>query len=393
MTTNSPSHPDALDRSPFDPTAMTSAPTSPTAQSATAMTKPPPSSRRWWSWLARLAITIGLLAFVYWRLDARAVFSHLTGIHLGWYALGALIAITAQGLLATNLRWALRMFGADVTLASAFHAHSIGNFANLFLPSSIGGDVVKSVALRKTASGIVPATSAVLLARGLGVFGVITVAAVGTLFADMHLPGSHIPRMVAVTLGLASTALLLGWLLRGKLARLGTRLCPTKLKPKFVPVFDVVATLRLSDLAGPALIAIGYGFLASLWNCCFGVALGMPINFEVFAFVVPLVFLATLLPISIQGLGVRDKSYTYLLGLFGTAPEMAAAFALLDFSGRVLIGLSGGVFVVFASRRQVAQSPSPLSAEGENLESPATRPATVSIPLSVPLSFDSADSR
>ena len=70
--------------------------------------------------------------------------------------------------------------------------------------------------------------------------------------------------------------------------------------------------------------------------------------------VVPLIALAIVLPISINGVGIREGGMVFLLGQWGVAEEKAVAVGLLWFFATIVTGLFGGV--LFLIDRQSTKS-------------------------------------
>jgi glycosyltransferase 2 family protein len=80
-----------------------------------------------------------------------------------------------------------------------------------------------------------------------------------------------------------------------------------------------------------------YGYLLAL-------SLGIELNPSYFAFIIPVLALVDLLPISISGIGTRDVVLIFLFGLSGVPPEQAVAFSLLYlFTSYWLVALIGAL--------------------------------------------------
>ena len=59
-------------------------------------------------------------------------------------------------------------------------------------------------------------------------------------------------------------------------------------------------------------------------------AVGFELPFVVNLFVIPIINIIALLPISFGGVGVRETSFIFLYGLFGVSPEGALFISILD---------------------------------------------------------------
>ncbi len=123
-------------------------------------------------------------------------------------------------------------------------------------------------------------------------------------------------------------------------------------------------------LVNPDTASVGMRFIRETWNGMFRLSMGMPwvltlvayfifylANFLIFksigislsiidiGFILSLMSLATLIPISLAGFGTREASLVYLLSFYTVKPEIAIIFSLLQFSAFFLWGgIIGWVF-------------------------------------------------
>src|SRR5260370_562762 len=133
-----------------------------------------PARMRW----ARAAMGLTLLALVLWKANAQSVLRSLSTLDARLFALAALLYGACQ--LLSSLRWGLilRAVGAPVRPRRLFALYLVGMFFNQLLPGSIGGDVVKMVALARGAAGGV----SVVLDRLVGLAALLALAAAAALF-------------------------------------------------------------------------------------------------------------------------------------------------------------------------------------------------------------------
>ena len=96
----------------------------------------------------------------------------------------------------------------------------------------------------------------------------------------------------------------------------------------------------------PGLVALhltGAGWILIAW------ALGIGIRFYVMFLIVPLALFFMMLPVSINGIGLRESVFVFLFGLFAVSSEQAIAFCWVSFAMILVQGVIGGT--VFALRR------------------------------------------
>ncbi len=201
-----------------------------------------------------------------------------------------------------------------------------GLFASNFLPSTVGGDVVRVVG--------------VLSGRGSRVAGAATVVMdrlIGLLSMLFILPFSW-PLLVSLSRLRAATDVLAASLLMR---------IPAALQRGLDRLFQTIRLWldRPQALAGSLLsswVAVAC-YLAAVWI----VAQGLDIRVTIFdvAGATAVTYFLTLIPISINGYGVRELGMLALYVQLGASPEQAAALAILTRALLVAVSLPGALWV------------------------------------------------
>jgi uncharacterized membrane protein YbhN (UPF0104 family) len=257
------------------------------------------------------------------------------------------LAVLAGYLLAHTVaigKWRLmvNLAGAGLSYPQAARCYLTGLFATLFLPTILGGDVVRaSLALRLGRSQAAVLLGS-LLDRILDFAALILLMAVGAAFV----PGAMSPAsrrvfimaaagMIAVAALLAGVAVTLpakrfSFRIRRKLVRVRKAWRSMAREPQYVFVSLVLAVI----------VQGGYILLtARVAEAC---ALSLPLG--VWFFVWPLAKLSALLPVSQGGIGVREAALAALLRPFGARAVLAVAVGLawevIIISGGLIAGIT-----------------------------------------------------
>ena len=82
-------------------------------------------------------------------------------------------------------------------------------------------------------------------------------------------------------------------------------------------------------------------------------SLGIPLNLGVFIFIVPVVSIISMLPISLGGIGVREGSLVFLMISLGAQNAKAAMCSLLLFAMLIVMGIIG--CLIYAIRPFIAK--------------------------------------
>ncbi len=79
----------------------------------------------------------------------------------------------------------------------------------------------------------------------------------------------------------------------------------------------------------------------------YSLGLGIEVAFSKLLVIIPLIYLTEMLPISINGLGVRESAFVYFFGLIGNSREEGLALSLLVIGMRyVMVGVLGATLLV-----------------------------------------------
>jgi len=256
-----------------------------------------------------------------------------------WWIAGLVTTMLVQGVAA--LRWAAlaRPVGFPFRLRFFVWRFFEGMFFSLCLPSSIGGDVIKAFRVGDTTQRRLLAGCTILADRltGLAALGVL----VGTaLIATKYSFG--VPATLAVGVGLLAAALAGFAVGVGSLDRL------LELIPAPHPARAFIAQL-LPYQQRPSLMAqaVGWSLIVQMGGAVsvalIARALGVEQPMQVWFSVVPLIALAMVLPVSINGVGVREGGLEMLLAPHGVAAAQAVAVGLLWLLSTIIAGLIGGV--------------------------------------------------
>ena len=249
-------------------------------------------------------------------------------------------------------RMVVNAAGAQLDFRTSAQCYAGGLFATLFLPSIIGGDVVRlAVGLRRS-----PHPAAVLAGNVADRFLDMSAQAGLVLLGILLLPGAvpvalrnQARHAVYILVGAAAIAVVLLGLLyrpllrgrsvrfRRRLARLRFALRSVSGRPQVLFFGWVLATaIQTTFLTLTARLAIYCGLL-------------LPLRDWFFAW--PLAKLAALLPLTQGGIGVREAALVGLLSPFGAAPHLVLAAGLVWDCVVIMGGIVAGIAAFVLGRR------------------------------------------
>jgi uncharacterized protein (TIRG00374 family) len=310
-------------------------------------------SRRTRVGLEALVSVVLLAAILHWA-GIHRVLHELSHTQLKWFIPAVLVSIATVPLMA--LRWQLLLSakGIHAPIGWLTRTYFVALFAGQFLPAAIGGDAVRAVELGRRTRDAPEAVASVLIDRLVGLVSlvVLAVAAVAAGGGSARRPGVI---AVEATFGLAAAgtlALLFSSRLRGVVARVleprsdGRRLASGG---KF---YDALHSYRghrgtLALVGGLALVVqlARVGVIALLTR-----ALSLDVPDSVILLTGPVVFASLALPVSLNGIGVREGVFVYFLHGYAARPQ-AVALGLAFYAVGTITALGGAVVLALRAVR------------------------------------------
>jgi uncharacterized membrane protein YbhN (UPF0104 family) len=281
--------------------------------------KPKSPARKRWLLLLKILVTAFCLWFVSTRIDLAAIGRAFTRVSLGWVLLALALYIFSKIISAFRLNIYFRNLGIVVSEPSNLKLYWLGMFYNLFLPGSIGGDAYKMVMLSKKFNKPYRQTgSALLLDRFSGLAGLFLLLAV---FGFVVL-GVNTWTLVFLLACLLGTAFFY-WIIR-------------RWMPAFLPGF--LPTFLLGLLVQVIQAGAVYGLMAGM---------NIPLSEQGYLLLFLLSSVASVLPISIGGLGLREIVFWKGSAWLALSEENAVMISLLFFV-ITLIASIPGLFFIFS---------------------------------------------
>ena len=307
----------------------------------------------------RLAGSAVLLGVVFYLVGGDAVWAAVKKTQPTTWLLGLAGFIVLHLLSAAKWRFFLKLCGVELPFKTATQCYSAGLFANLCLPSLVGGDVLRAGLAVRATGRLAPVLLGSVIDRLSDVLALGLLTGVGLVIAPAaaeHVHGGAVsgPVVLAGLLGAAVLALVA---LRLALAGLPLRRLPRKVARFALKTLRALKTL----MARPALGALGLTFCLALQagfvavNVPLGEMVGLHLDLRLWYLLWPLAKIAAMVPVSLGGLGVREMAFGLLVKPFADS-ELAVAESLIWQSILITGGLIAGVYWL-ASGLRVAPKP------------------------------------
>ncbi|WP_209428072.1 lysylphosphatidylglycerol synthase transmembrane domain-containing protein [Pararhodobacter sp. SW119] len=283
-------------------------------------------------WALRALASALVLGAVIWLVDPRAIGAQLLRADLRWMALA--VGLLALQIVLSALRWKLTAgaLGARLPTLWAVSEYHLAVLGNTLLPGGVLGDLGR-VARMRGVGGWRLAIESVVVERMAGQVALALAVLLG--LAWWFLPQLGIPGTLAVTLLAALGVVGPAWTLWA--------LLPGSVRRTLAAAWFARAVWRQQVVLSLAVLACNLG---GFWVAA--AATGVELGASAALFVIPLTLLAMLLPVTVNGWGLREAAAMVLWPVVGVDGGDAVA-ASIGF-GLAALGAAGLAILPWALR-------------------------------------------
>ncbi len=311
--------------------------------------------------LVKLVLSVGLLFYLLQSVDLSDVLRHFIEGRHSLFAVAALVYIVV--VLFSTVRWKVLLDAIEgsPTFGGLLNSYMVASFFGNFLPSNVGGDVVRVRDTAKHAGSHTAALTVAFVDRVAGFVALYFIA------LPAYLLGGSLVRELAgarvILLALTALFIVLGAIFArsGLVSRIvetvGVRRFPW-IHTKFESVQAIVNVFRAKKgaLFEAFLLSLLLQFLGVVYFYLVAQALRIPLALGTAMLMVPLCSLIQAIPISFNGWGIREGVYVLYFHQVGLPRESALAFSIVA-AGLVVILSISGLFVWLARKSHEHDAP------------------------------------
>jgi uncharacterized protein (TIRG00374 family) len=303
----------------------------------------------------KFGVSLLLLGYVIWKAGLNSAEGRenllytLKNINVFYFFLSLLCGVALTAI--SSWKWKVLLYSRkiDIPFIQLLALYFIGRFFNLFLPTSVGGDVVRVWELGRQSGKKYEALASVFVER---LSGMVTLALLSIVAVLVELHTFDLPILTASLLFLSGLLLVIFWVildqrLLGFFSRtLGSWLpLLNSLFAKLRRAQEAVLEYRDNPLALLKVFALSclFYFMAVVNVWITALAFFPEVSFASMLLAVPALMLVMNLPVSIGGIGLMEAAFTLLFPLFGYTAALALSTALLMRFKTILYGIVGGL--------------------------------------------------
>jgi hypothetical protein len=310
----------------------------------------------------RISVSIILLIFLFKQVDKKSLFEVIKNANPLLLLLAAFIFFLVYVLCLFRWEMLLKALKIHLPLKRVIVSACGGYFFSLFLPSTIGGDLMRSIDLATHTGRPHEVIATVVLDRLSGYVGLVIVALLAVLVGFRYIND----KTVLLSLGII-TAILIAILLvlfnrfiYSKINKLIYSPNTGKLRQLLGDLHDELHYFKHHKkvIVNNLIFSLLLQAMSPLSFYVTALSLGLKINIIYFFIFLPIISAITLLPISIGGLGLRDASTIYFFVKVGVSRNLAFAMSLLNFFFILAFGALGGlIYVLTIHHRRIQYHP------------------------------------
>jgi uncharacterized protein (TIRG00374 family) len=301
-----------------------------------------------WAFAIQIVVTAVLVTLLLRNFDW-AAFRSAFGRTPPWvYAAFFLVLVFGQALYVFKWQLVLRAMGIPLSFSRLAEHYLIGIFFNNFLPTMIGGDAVRVYYLGR-AEGYATVATSVVVDRALGF---LSMAAWGTMLVwwlEITTPAFVVARQVLTAL----CAILAIALVAAVTLRLAPLVALLRRFPALRLVSEPLELVRkrgrpLRRRPGVLLTVLTAGLLYFLplgwaYQTYFYLAADLTVPYQPILLVLLAIGVLSNVPISVNGIGLREQLHYLLFASLGVSKELAVGVSVIVFSQFLILSVFGGL--------------------------------------------------
>ncbi len=302
-------------------------------------------NKKWLFTAIRLFISAALIYLLIAFADIEQIVAALTNFSPVWFAI--IIALTALSMLVSAWKWATLLHALEIkiSIGKLFQFYTTALFFNNFLPSSIGGDGVRIYLAGKYGGNTAGVASTVVLERTIATVTLALLGLIGALLATHRSQAAVwlliLLFMVAILLSLI---LLAGWapsfVHQGK----------AKWHNVWLQFASAAGELRKQKRAIWYCFLLSIVFQLNVVLVVVAVMAGLQLSLPSFAdmtYIVSASSVLAMIPIGLNGYGLREGAYLFLMQPLGFSAAEAITVSILFALFVSIYSLWGGVNWLF----------------------------------------------
>jgi hypothetical protein len=273
----------------------------------------------------------GTLLYIFLsRVDINAVIKTLKQTEIPLFIAGFFIYIST--IFVSTKRWSL-FLPQNLKYLKLVSLYFVGSFFNTFLPGLVGGDAVKAFYLYRHIGKGGLSLASVFMDRYMGLSAMAGIALIAFIVGYPYIKETEVVWFILVFLGALFLGSLILWKVNwGKIKFLSSF---------YAPLMDYKAKKEI--IFKGLFLGFVVQCIAIITVYVLSISIGLKVPIIYFFMFLPVISVASAIPISVAGLGIREAGFVLLFSKVGLTSAEALSLSLLVFMAMCVVNLIGGV--------------------------------------------------
>jgi len=280
----------------------------------------------------KLSVTAALIYWLLSNADFAAIGAMLSRVGAALFVTAIAVHITGSAFAAVRWWLLLKHTGVQVKLTEILPSYYLGLFFNNVLPTGIGGDVVRALHLTRRGLSLKALAASSIVDRAVGLLAMLIVGTACAIFLPLGLDATVRRSALILLAGCIGGIVLVATPWAGAILKwLQRHYHQTRVRHGILESALMCYSYRSDPglLIVAAVLSVIAQSLIILAYVLLGYGIGLSLPPAIYFVIIPLVFVAAMLPISLGGLGVREGALVGLLIAFGADRQLAIGLSLI----------------------------------------------------------------
>ena len=315
--------------------------------------------------LVKCLISVGLLFWLISKADVAAIVAAIYDANPIW--VGIALSMQFGGIFIAAVRWQSLLKAKNIvaTIPRLYTSYVVSFLFQNILPSTIGGDVVRAYDSWQRGQNKADSVAVIVADRTLGTLALALLALIsgsytfGLVDTLARVPYRYVGSMgVIFSLVIAAVVLIDRsraarlpmqlYAISARLCAISARLCAVPFMPKVVRLGEALLTFRTQPKTVMYAFALSLLLQVNVILFYYVIAQALHLTVPVFYFglMIPVILVVMMVPISVNGIGLRESAFVFFLTAQGITREDALALAWIAYGLVLLQGVIGGIVYI-----------------------------------------------
>ncbi|MBT3765164.1 MAG: flippase-like domain-containing protein [Rhodospirillaceae bacterium] len=309
--------------------------------------------KKWLGLTLKVSVSGALIWFVLSKIDLSSAKDRALDVAPEMLLFATMLFLVQAVIAGARWKVVLSAIGAPLPFIDSFKIYYIGLFFNQTLPSSVGGDAVRMYIAKRAGVPLGASINSVLLERGALVIALVLIVTAMQPYFMTRVPDDQ-EGLILTSVAVLFVLMVVGLIVLMNLDRLPSRYSHWRVVRGLAMLASDSRLVFLSPQWASKILAWSLVGHVNVTLSIYILALGLKLDVSMLDCLAlfPPVMLATTLPISIAGWGVREGAMVAAFGLIGVSQEGAVVLSLLAGILAIVASLPGGIIWLMSGYRR-----------------------------------------